>query len=113
MGKSSAYLLAWCYTNSRQFVRGAELFLKFADLETNWEKPEQRNMGQVADAKLRTAENYVQKAVRLEKALEQQGTVLVRAESIRRALSTSIGQVAGAGEVHAELRKSIYKTRRR
>jgi TolA-binding protein len=67
MGKSSAYLLAWCYTNSREFVKGAELFLKFADLETNWEKPKQRNMGQVADAKLRAAENYVQEAVRLER----------------------------------------------
>ena len=54
-----------------------------------------------------------QEAVRLEKALEQQGTVLVRAESIRRALSTSVGQVAGAGEVHAELRKIITKNRRR
>ena len=71
MGKSSAYLLAWCYTNSRQFVAGAKLFLKFAELETKWEKPEQRNMGQVADAKLRAAENYVQKAVRLEKAAKK------------------------------------------
>ena len=70
-GKKSAQLLAWCYTQSRQFVKGAQLFLKFADLETNWEKPKERNMGQVADAKFRASENYIQEATRLEKAAKQ------------------------------------------
>lgn len=66
-GKLAAYLVAWCYTNSRQYVKGAELFLKYADLETDWPKPEERKMGQVAKAKYHASENYLQEGILHEK----------------------------------------------
>ena len=66
IGRSSSYILPWCYTNGGEYEKGAELFLKFAEIETN-AKTEKRNMEQVADAKLRAAENYAQAARILEK----------------------------------------------
>ncbi len=71
MGKTSAYLLAWCYTNSRDYVRGAALFLKYVELEMGWEKPEQRNMEHVAKSKYHAAENYLQEALRIESESRQ------------------------------------------
>jgi len=71
LGKSSAYLLGWCYTNSRQYIKGAEVFAKYADAETNREKKEKRNFGQIADAKFRVAQNYTRAAGDLEKAAKQ------------------------------------------
>lgn len=67
MGKSSAYLLAWCYSNSRQYVKSSDVFLKFADAETEREKKDKINWGQVADAKFRAAQNYIQYASALQK----------------------------------------------
>ena len=67
MGKNAAYLLAWCYSNSRQYEKAAGVFLKFADAETTREKKEKINWGLVADAKLRAAQNYVQFASALDK----------------------------------------------
>lgn len=71
MGKSSAYLLAWCYSNSRQYGKSADVFLKFADAEAGREKKEKINWGLVADAKLRAAQNYIQFASALEKEAKQ------------------------------------------
>ncbi|NOY74860.1 MAG: tetratricopeptide repeat protein, partial [Kiritimatiellaeota bacterium] len=67
MGKKAAYLLAWCYSNSRQYAKAAEVFLKFADAETNREEKAKVDWGLVADAKLRAAQNYVQFASSLDK----------------------------------------------
>ena len=67
IGKKSAFYLGCCYTNSRQFLKGAEVFLKFAEAEANREKKDKRDLGQVADAKVRAAENYAQYAVGLDK----------------------------------------------
>ncbi|MBN1863676.1 MAG: tetratricopeptide repeat protein, partial [Victivallales bacterium] len=71
MGKTSAYLLAWCYTNSRDYVRGAELFLKYIELEQVREKPEQRNIEHIAKSKYHAAENYLQEALRIESESKQ------------------------------------------
>jgi tetratricopeptide (TPR) repeat protein len=71
LGKSSAYLLAWCYTNSKQYIKGSEIFAKFADAETNREDKNKRNLGQIADAKYRVAENYTRAAGDLEKEAKQ------------------------------------------
>jgi len=98
MGKSAAYLLAWCYTNSRNYVKGAELFQKFADLETNWEKPKQRNMGQVAKAKYHAAENYLQEGLRLEK----------EGKALRKQAENAPQELAAKPAVKTE--KSVKKT---
>jgi len=67
IGKSSAFYLGCCYTNSRQYKKGADVYLKFAEAEINREKKDKRDLGQVADSKIRAAENYVQCAISLDK----------------------------------------------
>ena len=67
VGKKSAFYLACCYTNSRQYIKGAEIFLRFAEAETNREDKSKRDMGMVADAKMRAADNYLRYATALEK----------------------------------------------
>jgi len=107
MGKSSAYLLAWCYTNSKQFVKGVDLFLKFADLETNWEKPKERNMGQVAKAKYHAAENNVQEALRLDREAKKLRT---KAENAPKAIvKTETPKDAGDKKKDADVEKKDQK----
>lgn len=66
VGKISAYLLPWCYSNSKQYPEAAKYFLLYTELESNWAKPDQRLMGRVAKAKYYAAESFVQEAKRLE-----------------------------------------------
>jgi len=71
LGKKSAYQLAWCYTNSKQYKKGAEVFATFADAEYGREKKEKRDFGLIADAKFRVAENYTRAAADVEKELKK------------------------------------------
>ncbi|MFZ2657092.1 MAG: tetratricopeptide repeat protein [Victivallales bacterium] len=64
-GISSIYSLAWCYTNAQDYVPGADNFLKYCDMEM--EKEGDKDVGNVADAKMRAADNYIQYAKALDK----------------------------------------------
>ncbi|MFZ2656589.1 MAG: tetratricopeptide repeat protein, partial [Victivallales bacterium] len=64
-GISSIYSLAWCYTNAQDYVPGAEYFLKFCEKEMAEEAD--RDIGNIADAKMRAADNYIQYAKSLDK----------------------------------------------
>lgn len=98
-GKMAAYLVAWCYTNSRQYVKGAELFKKYADLETDWEKPEERKMGQVAKAKYHAAENYLQEGIMYEKEAK---ALLKKAEDAPKGSTLSAEAPKAEGEAKPE-----------
>ncbi len=63
-GPEAFYLLAWCYTNAKDFKKGAETFLEYCDFDSKSVKPDLEN---IADAKLRAADNYFQFASSLGK----------------------------------------------
>lgn len=66
-GINSFYYLAWCHTNTKEYLKGAELFLIFCDKEINREDKAKKDLTKLADSKFRAAENYFQHAVSLEK----------------------------------------------
>lgn len=63
-GPKSFYLLAWCYTNSKDLKKGAETFLEYCDFDSKSEKPD---LGNISNAKLSAADNYFQLALSLDK----------------------------------------------
>ncbi len=77
-GTSSFYLLGWCYFNSRQYFEAAQSFLDFCARESKAPK-DKIQLGDIADAKLRTAEAYFQFADSKEKeakALKEKALML-------------------------------------
>ena len=67
-GIYSAYLLPWCYTNSLDFLTGAEKFKNYCDMAMAREG--EKDIGNLADAKMRISDNYIQQAKALEKEAE-------------------------------------------
>ena len=67
-GIISAYLLPWCYTNSLDFLTGAEKFKNYCDMAMAQEG--EKDIGNLADAKMRISDNYIQYAKALEKEAE-------------------------------------------
>jgi TolA-binding protein len=66
-GLRSFRLLAACYTSSKQFDKGAEIFLKYCLQEMKRDETEKIDLASVADAKFRAAQNYVQAGQVLDK----------------------------------------------
>ena len=64
-GLSSYYSLAWCYTNAKDYVRGAEIFRTYCEKEMS--KSGDMNLASLSDAKLRVADNYMQHAGNLDR----------------------------------------------
>ncbi len=76
-GPQSCYLLAYCQTYSKDLKGGAGTFLKYCDIDLKRKKP---NYGDIADAKLRVADNYYQLASALDKeakALKEKTGILI------------------------------------
>jgi TolA-binding protein len=87
-GKTSAYLLAICETAAKNYKRGAELFLKYVELERNWKKKSEQEMWRIGDAKLRASQNYFDLASALEKdvkALKKKSKKAPSAKEVGRA----------------------------
>jgi tetratricopeptide (TPR) repeat protein len=66
-GLRSFRLLAACYTSSKQFDKGAQVFLKYIEQEMKREDVAKRDLASVADAKFRAAQNFVQAGVEFDK----------------------------------------------
>ncbi len=60
-GRSAFYLLGLCHYNSRNYLKAADAFLKFCDMESKMPK-EKIQLGDIADSKLRAAESCFQHA---------------------------------------------------
>jgi len=69
-GKEAAFIMGNCYSNSYQYLKGAEVFKKYCDLEINHPKKKERNMGRAADAKFRMSDNFAKYADSLQKQIE-------------------------------------------
>lgn len=70
-GRSAYYLIGLCYFNARDYLKAADAFLKFCDMESKMPK-EKIQKGDIADSKLRAAESYFQFA----NAKEKEGKLL-------------------------------------
>ncbi len=88
-GLSSYYSLAWCYTNAKDYVKGADVFKTYCEKEMS--KTGDMNLVNLADAKLRIADNYIQHAGNLDR----------EAESLRTKASeiSALGAVSAPAEV--------------
>ncbi|MCX6983194.1 MAG: tetratricopeptide repeat protein [Lentisphaerae bacterium] len=67
-GLSSYYSLAYCYTNARDYLKGAEIFKVYCKKEMS--KDKDMNLANLSDAKLRIADNYIQHAGNLDREAE-------------------------------------------
>lgn len=67
-GLSSFYSLGWCYTNAKDYVKGADVFKVYCDKSIA--KSGDKDLVSLADAKLRIADNYIQHAGNLDKEAE-------------------------------------------
>lgn len=79
-GPQSAYLLAYCKTYAKDLKGGAEMFIRYCEIDSKRKNP---NLENIADAKLRTADNYFQLAGNLEKeakALEEKSRRIISQE---------------------------------
>jgi len=64
-GISSYYLMGYCYTYADDYLNGAEAFTNFCEKELK--KDGEKDIGSLADGKLRIADDYVQYASGLDK----------------------------------------------
>jgi TolA-binding protein len=67
-GLSSYFSLAWCYTNAKDYIQGAEKFKAYCEKELS--KNADMDLANLAEAKFRIADNYVQHAGSLDKEAE-------------------------------------------
>ncbi|MFA6567751.1 MAG: tetratricopeptide repeat protein [Victivallales bacterium] len=71
-GLSSFYSLAWCYTNAKDYIKGAEKFKTYCEKEMS--KNADMDLANLSDAKLRIADNYIQHAGNIDKEAEAMRT---------------------------------------
>ncbi len=69
-GKEAAFLIGNCYSSSFQYLKGSDTFAKYCELETNYPHKSKRDMGRVAIAKYRMADNYTRYAESILKEIE-------------------------------------------
>jgi tetratricopeptide (TPR) repeat protein len=69
-GLSSYIPLAWCYTNAKDYVKGAEIFKLYCAKEIS--RSGDKDLVSLSDAKLRIADNYIQHAGNLGREAESQ-----------------------------------------
>lgn len=98
-GLSSYYSLALCYTNAKDYIKGADIFKIYCEKEMA--KNSDLNLVNLSDAKLRIADNYIQLAGNLDREAELLKT---RASEI-----SALGAAPSPAPAAAETKKTSNK----